>query len=505
MIYNISLAVGFEKSGVDTAMASRAAFFEKAGLESCFIFGKLPNLRELKLYRECGMNPARMLTVPLSFTDCSDITPKLAPRSVCMKMPEGLFCDEIEETEEYIALKKEHSTVAAIDFDGYGCVHSVVYFQQMKIFRRDFYSDHCYASEFYNIEHNHLITIKREYYNTDGSVALEQILQDDETRYMLPNGQSFREAELCNEFIRRLKTSENDIFILDRPHYFFSQDEIMKLGQKCRIIAVLHSDHFFKKGLSTFGVGTNREYMYWFKYSNCLSDMIVSTVEQKRLLEEYLKRRGYAVPKISAIPVCGIPKLKLCNGPRTKKNILCASRLNPRKKVEWSIAAVIKSHETDREISLDIYGSGDSTYVERLKKIVSDHQAESYIHFMGHCDLAEVYQKYSIFLTTSIWETLGITLMEACAAGLAIVGLDVQYGNHCFIRDGKNGFMVPYDPAYIEQESPKELVDNLSNALLKLTSDEKLLDKFGKCSYEIAEQYLEDKVQNEWLGLLKNG
>ena len=58
--------------------------------------------------------------------------------------------------------------------------------------------------------------------------------------------------------------------------------------------------------------------------------------------------------------------------------------------------------------------------------------------------MRDVYPQYELYVTTSQWETFGLTLMEAVGAGLALVGFDARYGNPTFIKDGENGYLVPY-------------------------------------------------------------
>ena len=38
--------------------------------------------------------------------------------------------------------------------------------------------------------------------------------------------------------------------------------------------------------------------------------------------------------------------------------------------------------------------------------------------------MRDVYPQYELYVTTSQWETFGLTLMEAVGAGLALVGFD---------------------------------------------------------------------------------
>lgn len=96
---------------------------------------------------------------------------------------------------------------------------------------------------------------------------------------------------------------------------------------------------------------------YWFKYSEAIDYFVVGTDEHKRSLEAFLKEYDCFVPHIAAIPPGAIPegKLKSKNN-RWRGSIISASRLSPRKGIDILIKSVIKAHEINQTINLDIYG-----------------------------------------------------------------------------------------------------------------------------------------------------
>ena len=100
---------------------------------------------------------------------------------------------------------------------------------------------------------------------------------------------------------------------------------------------------------------------------------VVGTDEHKRSLEAFLKEYDCFVPHIAAIPPGAIPegKLKSKNN-RRRGSIISASRLSPRKGIDILIKSVIKAHELNQIINLDIYGSGDDGYTIYLQNIVKD-------------------------------------------------------------------------------------------------------------------------------------
>ena len=231
---------------------------------------------------------------------------------------------------------------------------------------------------------------------------------------------------------------------------------------------------------------------------------VVGTDEHKRSLEAFLKEYDCFVPHIAAIPPGAIPegKLKSKNN-RWRGSIISASRLSPRKGIDILIKSVIKAHEINQTINLDIYGSGNDEYTSYLQNIVKDAGADDYIHFKGQCNLEKIYPHYELFASFSLWETFGLSLMEAVGDGLAMVGLDVRYGNRLFIHPDENGYLVDFDIETDFQNKDK-LCERTAAAIVKIFEDDDRLKKFHENSYMIAEEYKEHVIESKWMQLIKN-
>lgn len=94
------------------------------------------------------------------------------------------------------------------------------------------------------------------------------------------------------------------------------------------------------------------------------------------------------------------------------------------------------------ELTFDIYGEGGQRQL--LEELIAKHQASDYIKLKGHHDLEQIYAQYEAYVTASTSEGFGLTLMEAVGSGLAMIGLDVRYGNQTFIEPGQNGYLLEY-------------------------------------------------------------
>ena len=110
--------------------------------------------------------------------------------------------------------------------------------------------------------------------------------------------------------------------------------------------------------------------------------------------------------------------------------------------------------------------------------------------------MQQIYPQYELYVTTSQWETFGLTLMEAVGAGLALVGFDARYGNPTFIKDGKNGYLVPYDETMDEDLLVFDMADKIVSVL------ESDLESMHQSSYDLAKKYLKPEILEAWRKLL---
>lgn len=107
-----------------------------------------------------------------------------------------------------------------------------------------------------------------------------------------------------------------------------------------------------------------------------------------------------------------------------------------------------------------------------------------------------------MFASFSLWETFGLSLMEAVGDGLAMVGLDVRYGNRLFIHQDENGYLVDFDIETDFQNKDK-LCERTAAAIVKIFEDDDRLKKFHENSYMIAEEYKEHVIESKWMQLIK--
>ena len=264
---------------------------------------------------------------------------------------------------------------------------------------------------------------------------------------------------------------------------------------------MIHSKHYFKKFEDPFRLYFNYEYYFLFKYSWRIDTIVVSTQRQREELAEKLREYKCIVPKIEVIPAGGIDQARHPKMGRRPYSLISVSRIDILKKIEWILRSVIKAHQINPRISIDLYGEGDPAYFKSLTDLVSENQAQSYIRFMGQADVTEVYENYEVYLSASLGESLGLSVMEAIGSGNAIIGLDVEYGNRLLIHPGKNGYLVDFDLNYVSGDDSK-LIDDMADKIITIFENEERLNEFHQHSYEISKEFLAEKIKKKWKGLL---
>lgn len=297
--------------------------------------------------------------------------------------------------------------------------------------------------------------------------------------------------------------SEKDIVFLDRGINGIDLQPLFQYGGKAHIMVFFHSGHYFEKWEDPrHYLYLNWEYFYWFKYSNKIDTMIVSTHGQKEELIAKLKEYKCSVPNIEVIPVVGLDQLRYPGKERKRYSLITVSRLDSRKRIDWIIKSVIKAHRKNPNIFIDIYGGSENeNYFQYLQDIVSENNAQSYVRFMGYKDVTEVYKDYEVYISASLWETLGLSLMEAVGSGVAMIGLDVKYGNRLFIQPEKNGYLIDYNREYVEGDDSK-LINDMAEKIVEIFSDEERLEEFHRASYEIAKGFSTSLIEKKWKDLL---
>ena len=480
-IYTFNLLVGYEPNGVDVAQASRAKILRGLGVTAKFVFTAWPTPEKLAYYLSLGHRDEELIFAHLTFTDQKTSVPQKTVGDLQMEF-QLTRLDTIEKTEGAIRYQFADKNELTFHLDPYhsDCVRYVDYLLAGNMIKREYYGACKLATEYFQYGR----ILRRTYHNQDGSIAFEELRLGESWLYKLGPEVLTNHTEVMRRFLLQLSLKEEDLILLDRASRMDFARPLLEKDAPSKLAMVFHSEHEFENG------HLNYEYYYVFKYAKRFDYFITATDLQKEVLEQTLAKQGCKGIPIYSIPVGHLETLTEPQGDRQPYSVITASRLDPRKRIDLVIRVVAQAKKRLPALQFDIYGKGGEA--DRLQHLIQELAAQDYIHLRGHADLQQIYPCYQVYLTTSQWETFGLTLMEAAGAGLALLGFDARYGNPTFIKEGENGYLVPYSEIMPEEQLVKELAEKLVQLF------ESDLAPFHQASYDLASCYLTSKVLEVW-------
>ncbi|MFT9412045.1 accessory Sec system glycosyltransferase GtfA [Liquorilactobacillus hordei] len=498
-IYNFNHGIGWASSGVEYAQAYRAKIFRRINEPAKFIFTDFFPTENIENFTaKIGFADQEVIWLYQYFSDI-----RIAPNSFKLEqLEQSVNFNQRNGELEVLSGKKvrlnfrqENQFVTAyLLAEGSQIVERAEFVINNKLIRKDFYTYTKVFSEYYTPQEKKARLYMRRFFNQDGSIAYDQLLDSGSELYRFPQRILYSKEELLAYFIETLNLKAQDTIILDRATDI--GQVVYRHCKPAKIGVVIHADHFSESITNETQILWNNYYEYQFDNAKRTDFFITATDSQNKLLASQFKKYKNFIPKIVTIPVGGLEKLELPQEKRRKNSLITASRLAAEKHIDWLVIAVIKAHNKLADISLDIYGEGGKH--SEIEKIIEANHAESYIKLKGHHDLAKVYQKYEMYVSASTSEGFGLTLMEAVGSGLMMVGFDVRYGNQTFIEQQKNGLLLPYN----ESDGLEKITTNIANAIVESLTDFSQKD-LEKESYEIGRHYLMSNISQDWQKLLE--
>ena len=171
-----------------------------------------------------------------------------------------------------------------------------------------------------------------------------------------------------------------------------------------------------------------------------------------------------------------------------EKTILTAGRLTEQKNHKMLLEVFAKFSQQFPEYHLNIFGRGELE--ETLAELIQSLQLGDKVIMRGFCDnLYAELGKGGIYVSTSDWEGISNSLLEALAMGIPTVATDCPMGgSRMCIEDGVNGYLIP-----VKDE------EALLQRLVRLASDNKLCVALSENAMKIRENFSEVTIIKRWL------
>ncbi|MDZ7334589.1 MAG: glycosyltransferase family 4 protein [candidate division KSB1 bacterium] len=129
---------------------------------------------------------------------------------------------------------------------------------------------------------------------------------------------------------------------------------------------------------------------------------------------------------------------------------------------------------------------GDGHLRASLEAMAEKLGIRDHLYFLGwRTDVPEILKILDVFVQTSLWEGLSLSILEAMAAAKPVIATDIK-GNNELVLNGVTGFLVP-------PNSPECVAD----CVIKLLEDKKLAERMGTLARKRVEEKFDIKLHVE--------
>lgn len=182
-----------------------------------------------------------------------------------------------------------------------------------------------------------------------------------------------------------------------------------------------------------------------------------------------------------------------------KKRIINFCRISSQKNLMMLVDAFAEFHKDFPDYELDIIGDpvGNDAdgYIDTVNEHIRNCSCENCIHIMpSRKDIHEYVKDYAMFVSSSDFEGMSNSMLEAMAVGLPCVCTDCPAGGaRAVIRDGENGLLTPVGDSHA-----------LCLAMKKVAENPALSTKLSQNSVKIREEQSVDKITEKWMELIND-
>lgn len=183
-------------------------------------------------------------------------------------------------------------------------------------------------------------------------------------------------------------------------------------------------------------------------------------------------------------------------GERQKK-IVNFCRISKQKNLELLVKAYARLYRDYPVYDLYIYGdpvgNGVDGYLEHIKHVAKENGLAGKIHLLpGRPDIHEAIRDYAMFVSSSDFEGMSNSMLEAMAMGMPAVCTDCPAGGaRAVIQDQENGLLVPITDEKKLYLAMKEIIENPD-----------LAEKLSKNARKIREQQAIENIMTQWMELI---
>lgn len=220
---------------------------------------------------------------------------------------------------------------------------------------------------------------------------------------------------------------------------------------------------------------------YNSKYDYC----VAQTGEILHMLGKKVESRGVIIenPIDDSLPIY--------TGNLRKHIITNYCTFKPQKNLSMLIRAFAKFSVEFPDYTLELYGKGDRSDLEQL---IVELKLENKVSVLPFCAcIHEQIKDYAMFVSTSNFEGISNSMIEAMAVGIPTISTDCDGGGaRAIIRDHENGILVK-----------KNNEEQLVAAMKEIAKDKNLAKRLSENAVKLRENFSGNRIVQKWVDLIE--
>lgn len=297
-----------------------------------------------------------------------------------------------------------------------------------------------------------------------------------EVDYLNRAGRPLSKMQRIKAIRKYLKSSDSDVVIAFE--YFINMDVIIaSRGLGMKVIVSERNDPAQQKDRKL--VNFLRDYLY-----RKADVLVCQTPDAKAYFSKKVQEHAVIIPNPVKV---GLPEWQ----GKKSKQIINFCRLEKQKNLPMLINAFGQLYAEDNSLQLLIYGDGKER--ENLQKFIDEKN-------LGHAvllnpaanNIHEIAASCRMFVSSSDYEGLSNSMLEAMAMGMPVICTDCPCGGaRMVIKNGENGLLVPVGN-----------ISALVSAMQKILSDNDFANTIADNAKTIRDVLSQNKIAEMWYELL---
>ena len=230
---------------------------------------------------------------------------------------------------------------------------------------------------------------------------------------------------------------------------------------------------------------------YFRKLINELPFMLADhCVFQTQDAREYYSRVRNKRCSILVNPVS--PSSIYWNGIVDPSKLISVCRLHKQKNLYMTLDVISILKKKYKDVHVDIYGDGELRDVIELE--IKSRDLIGNVSLKGVSkDINSLLAKSSIFISTSDYEGISNSMLEAMSVGMPLVCTDCPIGGAAYMLKDGAGVLTPVRDAVAFAKAVSDLLDNASHAV-----------EIGLKAKETIKLYTPEMISNKWLSIFNS-